>query len=121
MIRSSGIGCWLTKHELQACSCVVGPRGSSPLRMAGEPCSARNGAEMGLSCCLRGSGAVWWGGSVSAEGELGEGDEVVGVVESVGDAGDESDFGVDGFDAPVAQVMFDGGQDAGFVVSDGAS
>lgn len=42
-------------------------------------------------------------------------------MESVGDAGDESDFGVDGFDAPVAQVMFDDGQDAGFVVSDGAS
>jgi hypothetical protein len=48
----------------------------------------------GLFCCIRGSGSAWEGGSVAAEVEHGEGDEVVGVGESEGHAGDQADLGV---------------------------
>jgi hypothetical protein len=48
----------------------------------------------------------WWlpsgqSGPVAAEGEHGQGDEGGGVFEAVGDAGDEADLGVGGFDQGV--------------------
>jgi len=43
-------------------------------------------------------GAAWQGGSVSAEGEHGQSDECFGGAESERNPGQESDFGVGGFD-----------------------
>ena len=55
-----------------------------------------------------------------AEGEHGQGDQGVGVGEAEGDAGEESDLGVDRFDESVGQAVFDGGQDLGAVGEDAA-
>src|SRR6476620_10436637 len=43
-------------------------------------------------------GSAWQGGSVSAEGEHGQSDECFGGAESERNPGQESDFGVGGFD-----------------------
>jgi hypothetical protein len=42
----------------------------------------------------------------------------LGCGESVGDAGEESDFGVDRFDESVGQTVFDGGQYLGAMAGD---
>src|ERR1700716_2981690 len=53
-------------------------------------------------------GESWWS---TAEAEHGQGDKSIGSAESERDAGDEPDLGVDRFDPPVGQAVFDGGQD----------
>ena len=55
---------------------------------------------------------------MSAEGEHCQGDQGVGVGEAEGDAGEESDLGVDRFDESVGQAMGDGGEDLGAVSND---
>jgi len=48
-----------------------------------------------LSCRIRGSVSSGQGWAVAAEGQHGEGDQGVGVLEAEGGAGDEPDLGVD--------------------------
>jgi hypothetical protein len=52
-------------------------------------------------------------GAEAGEAEHREGDESVGGVEGEGAAGDQSDLGVDRFDARVAQLVFDRADDPG--------
>lgn len=55
---------------------------------------------------------------MGAEGEECEGNEGLGSVESVGDAGKESDLGVGRFDEPLGQVVFEVGVDRMTVSAD---
>lgn len=58
---------------------------------------------------------------VSSEVEHGEGDEGLGAVESVSDAGQEPDLGVGGFDECVGELVVQGGVDGGSVAADESS
>lgn len=62
--------------------------------------------------------ALLW--AVGAEVEHREGDEGLRGAEPERDAGDESDLGVHGLDAPVGEVVLDGGEDRGAVFHDRA-
>jgi len=75
---------------------------------------------MWLSGRMCGSGSVWEGGSVAAEGEHGEGDECLGGSEPEGDAGEESDLGVGRLDQSLGEPVFERGVDGGAVFDDAA-
>ena len=68
----------------------------------------RPSAQMTLFCSIRGSVSAWEDGWVAAEGEEGEGDEGFGSVEAEGDAGEEPDLGVGGFDEAVGESGVEG-------------
>jgi hypothetical protein len=55
---------------------------------------------------------------VVPEAEHGDGDHGLGVVEAVGDAGQESDLGVDRLDEAVGHAVLDRSQDSGAVAGD---
>ena len=57
---------------------------------------------------------------MATEGEDRERDEGLGPVEPEGDAGEEPDLGVGGFDQRVRQPRFEGGVDGGSVRDDAA-
>jgi len=62
-------------------------------------------------------GAGW---AVAAAVEQGECDEVVGVGEPVGDAGQDPDLGVRRLDQPIGEPVEEGVEDAGEVLADPA-
>ena len=66
-------------------------------------------------CGSLAAGECW---AVSCEGEHGQGDEGVGGGEAEGDAGEESDLGVDRFDESVGEAVGDGGEDLLAVAGD---
>ncbi len=106
-VASSTVHSWIRRAEDHPDDC-------------GEPFLEFLGAYKKGSFALRvgRSAREYW--FVAAEVEHGEGDEGVGGFEAEGDAGDQSDSRVDGFDSAVGEFVFDRGEDRGAVFDDAA-